>query len=92
MVAGIEPPVLSHPKNRFPSTRLRIAVNATKSFPPKNKHLYEALNELDETLLGRSASADLSWRCKGLDNEHPTIEVALLGLLGLTIYTAVLVA
>ncbi|ERF75852.1 hypothetical protein EPUS_01218 [Endocarpon pusillum Z07020] len=71
---------LHRAKNRFASTLASAtAVNATKSIPPKNRDLHQALNELRKKAPGQVSLSRLQLAIQGLESEHPTARIALLG-------------
>jgi hypothetical protein len=76
--AGRAPPFR---RKRYASTLASsTAINATKSVPPKLQNLHEALNELRKKAPGLVNLSRLQLAIQGLESEHPTIRVALLGL------------
>lgn len=56
------------------------AVNATKAIPARNKNLHQALNELSKKASTHVSLSRLRLAIQGLESEHPTTRVALLGL------------
>lgn len=72
---------LSRAKKRFTSTLASAtAVNATKSIPPQNRDLYQALNDLRKKAPGQVSLSRLQLAIQGLESEHPTARAALLGV------------
>lgn len=68
-------------KNRGASTLVSAtAVNATKSIPTKNRDLHQALIELGKKASGQVNISRLQLAIQGLEREHPTTRIALLGL------------
>ncbi|KAF7510228.1 hypothetical protein GJ744_006924 [Endocarpon pusillum] len=68
-------------KNRVESTLASAtAVNATKSIPPKNRDLHQALNELRKKAPGQVNLTRLQLAIQGLESERPTARIALLGV------------
>lgn len=66
---------------RFASTLVSAtAVNATKSIPPRNRDLHQALHELGKKASGQVSLSRLQLAIQGLESEHPTARIALLGL------------
>ncbi len=72
---------LCRAKERFASTLApATAVNATKSIPPRNRDLHQALNELGKKAPGQISLSRLRLAIQGLESEHSTARVALLGV------------
>jgi hypothetical protein len=71
-------------RNKRPASTLvsSTAINATKSIPPRNRDLYQALNELKKKAYGQVNLSRLQLAIQGLESERPTTRIALLGLNG----------
>jgi hypothetical protein len=56
------------------------AVNAVKSIPPRNRNLHQALIDLGRKAPGQVSLSRLQLAIRGLESEHPTTRIALLGI------------
>lgn len=68
-------------KSRHASTlSSSTAVNATKSIPPRNKALYDTLNQVKKKAYAQVNLSRLQLAIQSLETDSPTTRVAVLGL------------